>query len=116
MTEDALFDPVDLAQRMMKEVCDRDQRKYYRFRSSRFYDGIATADCVGCCLRCLFCWSWNVVSTPSHTGTFHRSEQVATTLMAIARKKHLKQLRISGNEPTLAREHLLRVLEIIDGR
>lgn len=36
--------------------------------------------------------------------------------MGIAGKKHLRQLRISGNEPTLARGHLVRVLELIGER
>jgi uncharacterized Fe-S cluster-containing radical SAM superfamily protein len=33
--------------------------------------------------------------------------------MNIVRKKKFRQVRISGNEPTLAREHLLKVLELI---
>ncbi len=115
-TDAPLFDPVELAGRMIKEVCDGDRRKYYRFRPSRFYGGIATADCVGCCLRCIFCWSWNIVSSPSQVGTLHSPQQVASLLMGIARKKHIKQLRISGNEPTLAWEHLLKILEFIEGR
>jgi len=115
-TRGALFDPVELAQQTMKQVCDGEQRKYYRFRRSRFYGGIATADCVGCCLRCIFCWSWNVVSSPLQVGTLHRPEEVASTLMGIARKKRIRQLRISGNEPTLAWEHLVKVLELVEDR
>lgn len=33
--------------------------------------------------------------------------------MGIAKKKQLKQLRISGNEPTICRDHLIGVLELI---
>ncbi len=90
-----------------------DLRKYYRFRPARFYGGIATADCVGCFLRCLFCWSWHEVTRPEACGQFYSPEQVAGKLVSIARKKRYSRVRISGNEPTLAREHLLKVLHLI---
>ncbi|MDM8551879.1 radical SAM protein [Desulfobacterales bacterium HSG2] len=94
-------------------VSKGDLRKYYRFRPARFYGGIATADCVGCCLRCLFCWSWHQVIRPEKHGRFYSPCEVAGNLKGIARKKRFRQVRISGNEPTLAREHLLQVLELI---
>ncbi len=94
-------------------VCRDDQRKYYRFRPSRFYGGIATADCVGCFLRCVFCWSWKEVVRPNEYGNYYTPEEVAGKLASIANKKKLSQIRISGNEPTLCREHLLRVIELI---
>jgi uncharacterized Fe-S cluster-containing radical SAM superfamily protein len=108
-----MFDPVSLATSTAAEVCKEDSRKYYRFRSSRFYGGISTADCVDCCLRCVFCWSWNVTTHPKESGHFYSSEEVAGRLIATARKKRLIQLRISGNEPTICRAHLTRVLSLI---
>lgn len=90
-------------------------RKYYRFRWAPFYGGIATADCVGCCLRCVFCWSWNVVVSPGTAGRFYRPDQVAALLLKIARKRQCTQVRVSGNEATLNREHLLELLEKIPG-
>jgi uncharacterized Fe-S cluster-containing radical SAM superfamily protein len=90
-----------------------DQRKYYRFRAARFYGGIATADCLGCCLRCLFCWSWDKVVRPDRYGDFYSPQQVAEKLITIARKKRFRQVRISGNEPSIARDHLLKVIERI---
>lgn len=109
-----MFDPVMLAELTKKDVCKDDLRKYYRFRPSRFYGGISTADCVGCCLKCIFCWAWNIVSKPAEHGEFYSPEDVARRLTRIAEKKHLDQMRISGNEPTICREHLIRVLELID--
>jgi uncharacterized Fe-S cluster-containing radical SAM superfamily protein len=108
-----MFDPVELAELTRNIVCKNNQRKYYRFRSSRFYGGIATADCVGCCLRCVFCWSWKVAIGPQECGHFYPPEEVARKLIAIAKSKKLRQLRISGNEPTICREHLIKVLEQI---
>ncbi len=108
-----MFNPVELAELTRNIVCKNNRRKYYRFRSSRFYGGIATADCVGCCLRCIFCWSWNVATRPQECGSFYPPEEVARKLIAIAKSKKLRQLRISGNEPTLCKEHLIKVLEQI---
>ncbi len=111
-----MFDPVRLAELTRKDVCRDDLRKYYRFRPSRFYGGISTADCVGCCLRCVFCWAWNVVSKPTDFGKYYHPEEVVKKLSRIAEKKHLRQVRISGNEPTIGWEHLMKVLDLIDGR
>jgi uncharacterized Fe-S cluster-containing radical SAM superfamily protein len=113
VTKEAQYDPVKRAEEMAKIVCRDDLRKYYRFRPARFYGGIATADCVGCCLRCIFCWSWRQVAKPQSYGHFYSPHDVAKELTKIARKERFKLLRISGNEPTLGRGHLLRVLEFI---
>ncbi len=96
-----------------KIVCRDNARKYYRFRPSRFYGGIATADCVGCCLRCVFCWSWNVTVRPEESGEFYSPQEVAGRLISIAKRKGFHQLRISGNEPTLCKGHLIGVLEAV---
>ena len=107
------FDPVKRAAEVAAVVCREDRRKYHRFRPARFYGGIATADCVGCCLRCLFCWSWPKVINPRRYGRFYAPQEVAERLIQIVRKKGFHQMRISGNEPTTAREHLIRVLECV---
>lgn len=108
-----VYDPVERARDVARIVTRGELRKYYRFRPARFYGGIATADCVGCCLRCIFCWAWREVVNPAGTGRFYSPEQVAERLVAMARKKGFHRLRVSGNEPTISREHLLRVLERI---
>jgi len=108
-----MYDPVEIAERTKKEVCRDNLRKYYRFRPARFYGGIATADCVGCCLKCVFCWSWNMTTRPEKYGQFYTPGDVAERLMDIAKKKKINRLRISGNEPTLCREHLINVLKLI---
>ena len=111
----SFFDPVKKAEETARIVCRGNQRRYYRFRPARFYGGIGTADCLGCCLRCLFCWSWDKVLRPDRFGAFYSPDQVAGKLTHIAYKKGFRQVRISGNEPTLARDHLLQVLEQIPG-
>ena len=111
--EGAQYNPVKRAEEVARVVCRDDLKRYFRFRPARFYGGIATADCVGCCLRCIFCWSWPKVIKPDHYGRFYSPNQVAKKLTAIALKKGFRQMRISGNEPTVGREHLLKVLELI---
>jgi len=110
---DSLVDPFVMAERLGKIVSSGDKRKYYRFRPAPFYGGIATADCVGCCLKCLFCWSWNIIVQPEKVGRFYSPQEVARNLLSIVKKKGFRQVRISGNEPTLHRSHLLQVLQVI---
>jgi uncharacterized Fe-S cluster-containing radical SAM superfamily protein len=107
------YDPIERAGETARIVCRGNQRKYYRFRPARFYGGIGTADCLGCCLRCVFCWSWDKVMKPGRYGKFYSPQQVAGNLTTIAYKKGFRQVRISGNEPTLARDHLLQILKQI---
>jgi len=105
-----MYDPLELARHTANQVSRNLERKYYRFRPAWFYGGIATADCLGCNLRCVFCWAWGQVHRAAHLGEFYRPAEVAGRLAAIARKKGYSQVRISGNEPTLAMRHLLEVL------
>jgi len=107
------IDPLELAEKIERVISSGEKRKYYRFRPAPFYGGIATADCVGCCLRCLFCWSWHIITQTERVGRFYSPEEVAKRLVFIARKKGFRQVRISGNEPTLHRSHLLKILQII---
>ena len=108
-----MYDPLLLAESTRKVVCKDNQRKYYRFRPARFYGGISTADCLGCCLRCVFCWSWDKVIKPDRFGKYYTPEDVARRLVLTARSKRYNQIRISGNEPTICRGHLISVLELI---
>ena len=108
-----MLDPIALAERLQEVIGSAEERKYYRFRPAPYYGGIATADCVGCCLRCLFCWSWHIIVQPEKKGQFYSPEEVAQTLISIARKKGFQRIRISGNEPTLHLSHLLKVLQLI---
>jgi len=92
MTND-LFDPIELAESTRKEVCDGDRRRYYRFRPSRFYGGIGTADCYGCLLRCRFCWAWKIVSSPVPKGVFRTPAFVAEKLVTIAEQNVLTPIK-----------------------
>jgi len=105
-----MYDPLELARQTARIVCRGPARKYYRFRPAHFYGGIATADCLGCNLRCTFCWAWEQLHQVHKLGQFYEPSEVAARLTAIARKKGFSQVRVSGNEPTLGMPHLLEVL------
>jgi uncharacterized Fe-S cluster-containing radical SAM superfamily protein len=54
-----------------------------------------------------------MMTQPHRVGQFYAPEEVVRNLLSIARKKEFRHIRISGNEPTLHRSHLLKVLEQI---
>jgi uncharacterized Fe-S cluster-containing radical SAM superfamily protein len=109
------FDPLKLARETEKLVVNGALRKHYRVgRVSRWYGGIAESHCCGCCLRCVFCWSGVPRDHPERVGEFYSAEQIFELTSNAARKHGIQQLRITGNEPTLGREHLLRLLALVD--
>lgn len=109
------YDPLELGRKIEDIVVQGEKRKYYRFRSASFYGGIATGDCVGCNLSCYFCWSDKPRKNPDEVGDFYGPKEVAEKLTNIAEENGFHQVRISGNEPTLGRKHLLSVLGQIEG-
>lgn len=89
-------------------------RRYRRFRVDRWYGGIATADVVGCNLRCGMCWAWRNTSYVLNAGDWMAPEEVAARLKSLAKSRDLSQVRISGGEPLIAPRHLLKVAELLD--
>lgn len=112
------FDPVELASETEKIVArmgpDGQERKYEDFYATGVYGGIATGYCVGCCLRCVFCWvSWGR-DFPERFGQFYSPKEAFIRLKEAAHKYKVGKLRISGAEPTLGKEHLLSLLELVE--
>jgi uncharacterized Fe-S cluster-containing radical SAM superfamily protein len=105
----------EIERKVTKEVGGKIYRKYYRFRPAKFYGGIASADCCGCNLRCLYCWS-NDPAREGKIGKFYSPEEVTSILVKIAEEFGYTQIRLTGNEPTICREHLFKVLESIPPR
>ena len=106
------YDPIKLAGDVRKIVIKGNKRKYYRIsRGGRWYGGIATSDCCGCNLRCIFCWSNKPRDNPEKIGHFYSPEEIFQNLKRCAQKYGYRKIRVSGNEPTVAREHLLELLK-----
>lgn len=109
------FDPKQKADEVRKIVAKDSLRKYYRVvRPGRWYGGIATADCCGCNLRCVFCWSNKPRDNPGKIGKFYSPQEVFYQLTKCARNYGYRLLRVSGNEPTISKEHLLKLLTLVE--
>lgn len=110
----APFDPLELAEKTEKMICEGNRRKYTKFGSQRFYGGIATGYTCGCCLRCIFCWANWGRDFPEKYGFFASPEEAFQKLVSAARKAGVYQLRLSGAEPTLCRSHLFELLALVE--
>jgi uncharacterized Fe-S cluster-containing radical SAM superfamily protein len=110
------YDPIELMRLTEDKVCRGKARKYTDFYCTGVYGGISTGYLVGCCLRCVFCWVDLSRDFPDRYGRFYTPDEVAERLIANARKRRVSKLRLSGGEPTLGKDHLLGVLDQIDGR
>jgi len=124
------FDPLELARETEKIVTREGpeglERKYVGIYSAPVYGGIATGYAAGCCLRCIYCWSNWSRDFPEKFGEFYSPRGVAQGLFKAAkegitapgwqrfRRLKVNKLRVSGCEPTLGKEHLLRLLEHVE--
>lgn len=113
----APFDPVELARQTEKIVTRGPnglERNYTRFYKVGVYGGIATGYAVGCCLRCFYCWSGFSRDFPEKYGKFYSPEQAFKKLDEAAKKGRVYKLRVSGCEPTIGKNHLLALLELVE--
>ena len=109
-----MYDPIELTEKIKPLVVNGKLRRYYRVaRGGKWYGGIATADCTGCNLRCVFCWSGEPRDNPS-VGRFYSPQQIFNALDNVARRRSYSQVRVSGNEPTIGKEHLLELIELVE--
>jgi hypothetical protein len=91
------YDPVEKARQVAEVVCKDGKRKDHRFRPPPFYGFIATADCVGCCLGCAFCWSWrSVASRTLMASSIHLRRLPRSSLVSRAPAFPIIMLRLLG--------------------
>ncbi|MEM5794108.1 MAG: radical SAM protein [Candidatus Aenigmatarchaeota archaeon] len=110
------FNPIKRAEEVEKVVMKDLERKYYRFRYASYYGGIATADTIGCCFLCAYCWNYFKNLKPERFGEFYSPEEVSKKILEIVEKKSLDRVRISGAEPILGEksfDHLEKVIQEI---
>lgn len=113
MMIDLPFNPINVAQEIEKVVVQGTRRKYYRFRAAPYYGGNATADAVGCCFLCAYCWNYLKILKPQNYGKYFSSQVVASNLLKIVRKRRFKLCRITGCEPILGESSLAHLIEVI---
>ena len=104
-----MINPIKLAKNIEKQVCMDSTKKFYRFRKTKFYGGCATADCLGCNLRCVYCWAQRKVWYPEKYGEFYTIKAVYKRLI----KMKLSLVRISGGEPTICKKYLIELITLI---
>jgi uncharacterized Fe-S cluster-containing radical SAM superfamily protein len=113
MTPAVPFDPIQRASETEAVVMQERKRKYYRFRASRHYGGVVTADAVGCPFLCAYCWNYARNESPARFGEFCSAGDVVERLTSIAHRKSIRLFRMSGAEPVLGTtsfDHLLQVV------
>ncbi|MDI7258982.1 MAG: radical SAM protein [Thermodesulfobacteriota bacterium] len=127
------FNPLELAdytERLVtREGTEGLERKYTDIYSAPVYRGIATGYAVGCCLRCIYCWSNWSRDFPEKFGEFYSPKRIAQELVKAAERSitspgwerfrglKVNKLRLSGCEPTLGKKHLLSALvEVMESR
>jgi uncharacterized Fe-S cluster-containing radical SAM superfamily protein len=112
------FDPIQRSEEIEKIVMQGDKRRYYRFRYAKFYNGIVTADAIGCNLLCAYCWNYSRNMNPCKSGEFYSPSEVASKLLGLAKRRDCDQFRISGSEPILGKasaRHLAEVIRRVGG-
>jgi len=111
------YDPVKISSEVARHVIvnrgDVELRRYYRFRGGRWYGGIATGDVIGCNLKCKFCWSWRFRDRYD-VGNYYTPHEVCEKLTTIARSRDYRYVRLSGAEPTISRNHLLKLIKLVE--
>ncbi|MFN3804631.1 MAG: radical SAM protein [Pyrobaculum sp.] len=111
-----MIHPERLLELVLKHAVKTDgeiYRRYKRFRGGRWYGGIATADVVGCNLRCGMCWAWRNTSFVLTGGVWMSPSEVAERLEEIAKSRGYRQVRISGGEPLIAPQHVLKAIDLL---
>ncbi|UCD20795.1 MAG: radical SAM protein [archaeon] len=112
------FDPIALAKETEAKAVDGNKRKYNIFRAENYYGQIATARGTGCNSRCVFCWINPSRDDPTKYGTFHTPQQVYDKLVEVSSNEFGRLMlantaRISGCEPTIGKDHLLSLIDLL---
>lgn len=95
---------------------DGDERRYHRFRYSS-HDDTVVADCIGSNLRCAHEWGWceGILDNPT-AGRFYTPETVTEKLLDHAEEHGCDTARISGMEPVMQDDHLVKVARRLDSQ
>ena len=107
------FDPLERAVQTEQMVMQGEKRIYSRFRASRYYGGIATADAVGCSFLCAYCWSYDRNLKPEPEDKWQTPQSVAVKLFNVARSCAYNMYRLSGSEPLLGESSFNHVLQVV---
>lgn len=108
------FNPLTLAEETKKIVSQGKLAKYTGFSVDEDYSGVVTGNIVGCCLRCSFCWADRSRDFPEECGNFYSPKEAFMKMKDIAIRRRIRNMRLSGAEPTICKEHLMDFLSYIE--
>lgn len=109
------YDPIALSKATEKATCKGDRRKYLCFGSTPNYGkAIATGYVYGCNLRCIFCWAHDTRDKTEGKGELLSPKHAFDRIYQVVKKEGLDQMRISDGEPTIGKQHLLGLLELVE--
>ena len=112
MKLDIPFDPIKRAAEIESMVMRDNRRLYYRFRSSRYYGGVVTADTIGCNILCAYCWNYRRNENPTQ-GEFYSPAEVIWKLKTTAGSTGIRHFRVSGAEPILGEGSVMHLAEVL---
>jgi uncharacterized Fe-S cluster-containing radical SAM superfamily protein len=95
-----------LAKETEKIATIGDKSKYTGFWATGVYGGIATGWPIGCCFRCIFCWSPLSLNYPEKYGKFYTPRGAFRGLVEASNNYKFRKARLSGCEPCLGKRHL----------
>jgi len=107
------FDPLVLSSSIEGVMCKNSTMKYTGFSRSGPHGGVSTGYASGCNIKCVFCWADESRDEPEKFGRFYSAEEAFEELIKNANPKGVKRLRLSGGEPTVCRNHLFRLIELL---
>jgi len=109
-----MYDPLKRTTALQEHAFSGNRRRYYRFRPARWYGGIVTGDVTACNLLCHFCWAGDDIRYhQERVGKLYSPEEAFFKLESIAKKSGYSLMRLSGQEPTIGKEHLLGLLNLL---
>ncbi len=113
------YDPLKRAEEIHRVVARTkgglEERLYFRFRGGKWYGGVASADVIGCNLSCKFCWAWYFKDSPKK-GSWHSYVEAGEKLVSIASRGGYEYVRLTGGEPTIAWDHLVKLIDYVTSR
>ena len=101
--------PLKTAKDIEKIVVSGSMRKYFEFKEPLFEGDLCCVDTVGCNLSCIYCNRGALIENPDRVGEFYSPEDAAEKIVRF----NSEGVRISGGEPTIGKEHLLELLNLV---
>lgn len=112
LSNDQVIDAIALATETENIVMSGEKRAYNQFKVTSQHGGSITAYALGCNLRCVYCWCYDLITNLVPTN-FYSPLEVARKLVGVDLISK-RRFRISGSEPILGEKSLKHIISIIE--